>query len=280
MDRVGFIIHASREYTRGGSAGATASRNQPCPGPARAVELMTEQPSPPPTLDPTPLPAAPITPDDRHAKAVYKQDRRSKVWLHAPAGDPVTALVVKRFEYAPWRQWLAGVLGVHPAQRERRANRRLLAAGLPVAPIVAQGRLPCRFGVRHWLATPPRGRSLQRLLRDPAPAPHARRRAAVHAVARLTAQLMRAGVFFKDLKTSNILIDECDRVWLIDVGSARRMWTRRSAIRMLVMLDKTAAGDGASKADRVRGLRVICRESARAWDHRTVSRVIGRRLLQ
>lgn len=218
--------------------------------------------------------------DDRYAQAIYKQDRRSKVWLAPSTGDDPEAVVIKRFEYSPIRQRLAKMFGVHPAQREARVNRWLASKGIAVVPIIASGCQRVGLGGKLWLATPKRGRSLQCLLREDLPLSGPLRQAVIESVGRLAGQLLGAGVFFKDLKTSNILIDEAGQAWLIDVGSARPMVLYGRADRMLAMLEKTAAQDGTAVADRVRCLRVICRQAGRGPGHKVMLRAIARWLLQ
>ena len=66
--------------------------------------------------------------------------------------------------------------------------------------------------------------------------------------------LIRSGQFFRDLKTSNLLVDSEDRVWVIDTGSVRRVLSGDDVWRMLANLDRTAVRDGASQADRLRCL--------------------------
>lgn len=188
--------------------------------------------------------------DESEPVHLFKQDPRSRVWqIDSPDG----AVVIKRFEYSPPRQMLAAMFGLHPAQRELRANRMLQRRRFPVVPIVATGRQWVAGGIKFWLATPMWGRSVQTLLRDP-PRP---RGPNISAVARLVHRLINDAVFFKDLKTSNIIIDDCGVAWLIDVGSASRETLRRRLPRMLAMLDSTAQHDGASRTDRLRCLQAI-----------------------
>jgi tRNA A-37 threonylcarbamoyl transferase component Bud32 len=239
---------------------------------------MTDHESSPGSLK-QPLPGAlEVVLDDRSAETIYKQDRRSKVWLTPSTDHDREAVVVKRFEYSPTRQLLAKLLGVHPGQRELRANRWLAAKGIAVVPIIANGCQRAGRGGKLWLVTPKRGKSLQSLLREDPPLSRPLRQTVIESVGRLAGQLLRAGVFFKDLKTSNILIDETGQAWLIDVGSARPMGLSGRADRMLAMLEKTAAQDGAKAADRLRCLRIIAREAGRAQGHKAMARAITRRL--
>ncbi len=179
-------------------------------------------------------------------KEVFKHDARSRVWL-AQAGDgPV---VFKRFEYSPPRQALAAMLGVHPGQREQRLCDRMRKAGLPVVAITAAGSTWHGLGKRYWLATPYIGMSLHnQVLRDRLPA-GPRRDALLTAVGRLTGELIRLGLFNRDHKASNILIDSDHRPWLIDVGAVRRLRGSAGAERMLANLCDTLTQAGATEAD-------------------------------
>lgn len=192
---------------------------------------------------------------------LFKADRRSRVWQVQSAAGQV---VIKRFEYCPLRQAVAAGLGMHPAQREVRANGRLAALGIAVAPIVAMGRQRVGMGRKYWLATPVKGQSLQRRLRAGAGQLGDRQRMAA-AVGRLAGELMQAGIDFKDLKTSNIVLEEAGEAWLIDTGCARGGGTAGGQLRMLAMLDQTAQQDGASRCDRLRTLRAMFPGDSRAW---------------
>jgi tRNA A-37 threonylcarbamoyl transferase component Bud32 len=192
------------------------------------------------TLDDAGLGTAPLR--------TFKADARSHVWLvDAPAGQRV----VKRFEYSRLRQRLGMVLGNHPALRELECNRRLRDAQIRVVPIVdagVEGRGP---GCRVWLATPLTGLSLHNLL-DKAEGSTDERERLVDAAARLAADLIRAGFWFKDLKPSNIVIDGSGDAWLIDVGSARPTRKPSETRRMLKVMDRVLARGGADKTLRQR----------------------------
>ncbi len=97
------------------------------------------------------------------ATEVYKSDQRSRVWRVEVEG---VSFVVKRFDFAPWRQRLGLLTGRHPASIEWRSNVMLHDAGVPVVPIEDGGTEPAGIGCRVWLATRHAGRSLQRLLRE------------------------------------------------------------------------------------------------------------------
>jgi serine/threonine protein kinase len=185
---------------------------------------------------------------------VYKSDRRSRVWrIASPALQQ--DLVLKQWTHWPPRQQAARLLGIHPAQRERAINQRMRDAGLPVAPIVDHGW----SRGRAWLATPWLGPSLCRLMQDRAlSAPQ--RRELPRRVAALVARLIESRWFFRDLKTSNILVDGAGKLWLIDVGSARRDPRSRHVTRMLRVLDDTAVRDGATPWQRARFVAELLRQ--------------------
>ncbi|MEX0885568.1 MAG: lipopolysaccharide kinase InaA family protein [Phycisphaeraceae bacterium] len=190
------------------------------------------------------------------ADVLYKADARSRVWrVQGPRGP----VVVKRFEYSPTRQRLAAMIGRHPAQRERRANQRLVAAGVAVVPIIDAGI----DAGRHWLATPWCGESLQaRLRRGSGADTEADRNAGdkrtlALALGRFVARLVEQRWYFRDLKPSNILVDTADKLRLIDVGDARRLGGRRQTWRMLATLDRTARRDGATRTQRLRAAREL-----------------------
>lgn len=187
---------------------------------------------------------------------VFKSDRRSHVWLarHPDLGK----VVVKRFEYAPWRQRLGAWIALHPAQRERRMNRRLASTGVAVVPIIRHGTQRSWHGIRVWLMTPLWGKSLQRRLTQGGGVAWPVRRRIVTGIIDIIDRLLRRGLVFRDLKTSNIVADGEGQVWLIDVGGVRRRSESR-ILAMLAMLDQTAARDGATRSDRLRVLRRIAK---------------------
>jgi len=188
---------------------------------------------------------------------VYKCDGRSRVWRIDRCDGQGGPVVVKRFEYSPPRQLLARLLGLHPAQRELRWNRRLGRAGLPVVPIIWRGAVYGGWGCRCWLATPCVGKSLQQCMRGSELAERDERLAVLRVVAQLTCDLIRHGYYFPDLKPSNILIDKAGQAWLIDVGGVRHSRSRVRVLRMLgVMLRKTRQ-DRLSRTDQWRFLRMV-----------------------
>ena len=167
-------------------------------------------------------------------------------------------MVIKRFDYAPWRQWLGSLVRLHPAQRERRSNRRLRQAGLPVVPIIDHGTTDhWWFGGRHWLATPYAGRSLQELVRSGQLNDRVQRLAALRTTADLMINVIRHRFYFRDLKPSNILLDRDGRAWIIDVADARRSQQQIHVLKMLAVMRRKAHGDGVSRSDQLRFLRII-----------------------
>jgi hypothetical protein len=202
------------------------------------------------------------------AAHVFKSDRRSRVWRVDLGG--AGSFVIKRFEYSPTRQRLACLLALHPAQRERRANRKLLAAGVPVLPIVARGCQSDGLGVRCWLATPAARGSLHDLILHDRLG--AGRRGAIESAARLTATLLQRGLTNDDHKASNIVIDERGEAWLIDAGAVRRSRGWRDVSGLLERLDETARHAGATRADRLRFLRAVGKQYSPLADYRAAAR--------
>jgi hypothetical protein len=192
------------------------------------------------TLDDAGLDSAPIR--------TFKADARSRVWLvDAPQGRRV----IKRFEYSPLRQRLALLLGLHPACRELRCNRRLHAAQVRVVPVIDAGVEGRGLGCRAWIATPLAGTSLHHRLQDPEAQTGGRGRL-IDAAARLARDLIQAGFWFKDLKPSNIVIDDAGDAWLIDVGSARPARKPSDTERMLAVMDRVLVRAGADETLRHR----------------------------
>lgn len=196
---------------------------------------------------------------------VFKSDHRSRVWCVEVAGS---RWVLKRFEYSRIRQRLGWLLGLHPAQRELRMNRRLAAGGIAVAPIHAYGIT----GGRGWLVTPYLGASVHDLLwSNPFAGPRDRRHVIV-AASGLTASLLRKGLYNRDHKASNLIMDAGGKAWLIDVGAVRRLRGRGGLVSMLARLDQSAVKAGASRPDRLRFLRLLGRECRSCTDWRGIVR--------
>jgi serine/threonine protein kinase len=206
---------------------------------------------------------------------VFKSDRRSRVWLvdrPQTAGGPV---VYKRFEYAPWRQALAALLKNHPAQNELIQNQALRAVGLPVVPIIDHGIDRVRTGRKFWLCTPYRGENLRQYIHNNRVTTRQQRLRVIRFLAHMTADLIQRGYFFRDLKPSNIIVDETGRTWLIDVGSARPSRQPEHAIRMLRHLAKETAKEGVSRTDQWRFLHDVVNRCGQWGTLREVVAMVG-----
>ena len=180
---------------------------------------------------------------------VYKQDARSRVWrVELATLGPV---VVKRFEYTPSRQRVSLIVGTHPGQHELKRNRQLAAAGVPVVPILDAGEERAGLGGRAWLATPLIGTSMQRAITDPATTA-SQLELLIDQAATLTRQLLDAGYTFKDLKPSNIVLDDAGQMHLIDVGCAKPDTSKKQTTRMLAVMDRVLKRDGLDRELRER----------------------------
>ncbi|MCE9589032.1 MAG: hypothetical protein K8S99_00730 [Planctomycetes bacterium] len=208
---------------------------------------------------------------------VFKSDPRSRVWK---AGSPWGPLVIKRFEHSPLRQRVAMVLRVHPAQRERRWNSRLVRAGVPVVPVAAWGVERCRGGGRAWLAYPFLGESLMWGVREGRIDGYARRSRVTHAVASAVAALLNAGLIHRDLKSSNVMVTPDDRAYLIDVGAVRSSRSPEARWRMLADLAAALKPAWVGRAERLRFLTALTRACPDLGDPKALARVIGRIVLK
>ena len=172
---------------------------------------------------------------------IYKDDARSRVWRvdHAIHGP----VVVKQFVYQPTRQRASLAVGVHPAQLEAARNYQLQEAGVSVVPLIDGGEERCGLGGRVWLATPFVGASLQCRLKDSV-IDETRASELIDAAAILTRRLLKAGYTFKDLKPSNIIIDDAGAMHLIDVGSVKPSTREKHIVRMLAVMDRVLKRDG------------------------------------
>lgn len=174
----------------------------------------------------------------QHERALYKADQRSRVWL---TEDPLgQRWVIKRFVHNTLRQRIAWITHLHPAQREAHCARQLSRIGLPVVPIQA-------FGIdrgRAWLMTPYVGLSLQHTLEKGGAGERQLRRWA-RELGGLTGRMLAKRWWNRDLKTSNLLVDEHGHLQLIDTGGARRVLgsLRKPLIHMIRLILKTARGD-------------------------------------
>ena len=175
---------------------------------------------------------------------IYKHDSRSRVWTPGSGGAETAGIktsggvvvVFKQWVHHPLKQAVLWVLRLHPAQRERRMHRRLAAAGLPAAPIWGAGLVRRGLGVEAWLATPALGESVYNRIRLGAEGEELAARGRT-----LLEQLAVAGYVWRDSKASNVLCDADGRLWLIDLGSARRSVSDAQRQRMLARWDAHVA---------------------------------------
>lgn len=170
-------------------------------------------------------------------KTVYKYDpKRSNVWLEV---DGDREYVVKRFASPAAKQQFLRCLQIHPGQCEVRQHCRLEQMGIPVVPIQKQvwqaGQL--------CLITPVMGQSLDRAASAGDFDKPAARHALAQSLGELTTLLLSRQLFFRDLKCSNILMDEAGKLRLIDAGSIRKVSAAQlpdCLKRMTRLLEKTA----------------------------------------
>lgn len=202
---------------------------------------------------------------------VYKKDGRSRVW--SAACEP-RAVVFKRFEFWPLRQWVIACLGLHPMQREMRRIAVLEAAGVDVAPIVGRGSQPAFLGRRYWLATAWCGESVFRHIRQLGGGRGAKSRAIVEGMADITSRLFEAGLIHRDHRVSNMLLDDAGRLRLVDVDGVRRSTDAKDRIRTLGTLASSAKKAGATRTDFWRFLLRITELSPSLGDARDLARRI------
>lgn len=194
--------------------------------------------------------------------AVFKEDRRTRVWRVEDGRGQGWA--IKRFGHPALRQKLSAAFGAHPVQRETLWHDRLITAGLPVAPAYDLGSDDAG---RRYQATPYFGPTLYDVLRQDPPPSAERRHELTRQAGRLTGQLLALRIFYRDLKASNLVVDEHDVVRLIDAGDCRGAKGTpllATALRMLTKLDRHTqqAGPGYSfvqvhRTDRLRFFRAM-----------------------
>lgn len=189
--------------------------------------------------------------------ALYKHEPgRSMVWLEESEGRQ---RVVKRFETSPVKQALLAMLRIHPGQCERRMHTRLAAMGLPVVGIEAL----IWQGGRCCLTSAYVGPSLDRVIKAGDCAHPSTRHHIARQLGHVTGMLVARGLFFRDLKLSNLLLADDGNLQIIDAGSTRPVnGVARSGctLRMMRLLEKTAVQALAeapvaslmSRADRLR----------------------------
>ena len=176
---------------------------------------------------------------------VFKDDGKSRVWR--VADEAGTDWVVKRWQFARWRQRLRWCVRCHPAQAEHRRHRALIGLGLPVMPVEH-----CGWSAGGCLVTPYRGLSLYNWLRLGGPSEAEARAAMYDTLGTLIGRLFKAGVYHRDFKASNLIVGgESGGMWLIDAGTAKRQRGGVSDSQQQRMLEQVWANllDAATYAD-------------------------------
>ena len=221
---------------------------------------------------------------DGDVQRVFKDDRRSRVWLVSYEGR---AWVVKGYRVAGWQTWLYHRVRRTPGWREWMGARRLAIAGCrvnePLALVHRRGVLGCR----QWLVFPyVEGHSLYHWLGGGdgedcgGRRAYGVRRRVAGAVGRLIGQMIVAGVINRDLKPSNLIIDmTCERDGempvMIDLAGLRRRCGEGSVYQMLARFYKSMKEPGGvTDREALVCLRaVLAKDSTLAQGHRRRLRV-------
>lgn len=169
---------------------------------------------------------------------IFKHDARSKVWQTLPVDDH--EYVIKLFTFNTLKQQFLAIIGLHPAQQEIRAHKRLEQLKIPVVKILCKGRYKFQF----LLVTQAQGRSVHNwILTNFHHSPFQQRQSITKQLGTLVGQLLKNGYYFKDMKQSNVIIDQQNQLKLIDAGSIKKTCKRNQimhAIKMLGLLNHTA----------------------------------------
>jgi hypothetical protein len=172
-----------------------------------------------------------------HALRRLKEAGRQSVWLiHRPGEQPRT---LKSWPLTPLL--LAKLaLGIAQPQRQLRGARRAARAGIMTAEVC--GWRICWRRPRAWMElelTWVPGRCAIDLAVEGGPDGSQRRASA--AVGCVVARLVEGGLFNRDLKLSNLIVDGGEgatAVWMIDTVGIRRL--RRPAVEIARMLERLA----------------------------------------
>jgi hypothetical protein len=177
-----------------------------------------------------------VTSPPAHAVRRLKDAGRQSVWLIRRPGEQPRTL--KSWPLTPVLL-LKLALGIAQPQRQVRGASRVAGAGVPTAKVCGWRLAWGRPRVEIELLWVP-GRSAFDLV-SPASLSAADRRRASAAVGRVVAGLVAAGLFNRDLKLSNLVVDFSagrPEVWLIDTVGIRRL--RRPAAEIARMLERLA----------------------------------------
>ena len=216
----------------------------------------------PPDGDPDRLLAAP-------GCRLVKDQRKVTVGVIDAAGFGPT--YVKRYNVSSWRARLASLFVRSPARRALAGSRILEQAGFRAAvPLAAVeyrrwGLVEKSFFLTAEVAGAVPADQFWWALRDETPR---LRRAFIAAIARLFADLHRAGIYHGDLKDANVLVRRDDQsvvCYLLDLENVRRRRTlpRRRRVKNLVQLHRTL-GRLATARDNLFFLRAYLGEQGRS----------------
>ncbi|WP_432799020.1 hypothetical protein [Poriferisphaera sp. WC338] len=184
-------------------------------------------------------------------REVYKEDNRSRVWLVEHEG---IKYVIKRFEYARWRQIIGWLVHLHSGKIEVRKSKQLAASDLPVEKIIASKMI----GGRAHLVSLYLGKQIFEAFNNQQVVGYQDRTKLIESISHVMRDLIDKGYVFRDCKLSNMILrDEDHSVCLIDVGSFRRFHSNRRHLNMLRILDDTAKRANISRAERLRAARAM-----------------------
>jgi tRNA A-37 threonylcarbamoyl transferase component Bud32 len=191
-------------------------------------------------------------------------------------GDRTRGVIVKRYAYQPWREWIATIARDNPATRAWRNGMSLRLRELPTPkPLLLTHRRRWGMLVESFLITErvEDGVPVDRYLSEKCQrVPIGERRRAVCAfieqVGRLLRQMHERGITHPDLKATNLLVSESKqggpaRFSFIDLDGVKT-WQRVPEEEMIQNLARFAVGFRShpyvTRADRVRFLRVYLGE--------------------
>jgi tRNA A-37 threonylcarbamoyl transferase component Bud32 len=200
----------------------------------------------------------------------------------AEASGLSAQLVLRRLNYGKFRHRLRDALRHSRAIRALRMGLELEAAGIPTARALAAATVrQAGWPSRAYLVTElvPGARTLQKVLATP----DTDLRHLAEALADLLAKLHEAGFSHRDLKWSNVLFDEANRPWLIDLDGVRRcrpVTATRAAKDLATLAESTMASPRVTLRLRLRFLKryAACRNERdwRAWWNRIAGRLARR----